>query len=116
MRGFAGGPVGKTSASHAGGASSMPGRELKFHMPHSQNIKTKSRGNILTVSKKTLKKWSTSKTILKKYRLIQTKYPIGIYCTAQGIYSIFYNSSNWHRMQKNLNHYVVPLKLTQYYK
>ena len=100
MRGFAGGPVGKTSASHAGGASSMPGRELKFHMPHSQNIKTKSRGNILTVSKKTLKKWSTSKTILKKYRLIQTKYPIGIYCTAQGIYSIFYNSSNWHRMQK----------------
>ena len=58
-RGFAGGPVAKTSASHAGGASSIPGRELRFHMPHSQNIKTKSRGNILTVSKKTLKEWST---------------------------------------------------------
>ena len=51
----------KTLPSQAGGVLVW---ELKSHVPHGQNPKTYSRGNIVTDTIKALK-WSPSKKILK---------------------------------------------------
>ena len=50
-----GGPVVKTSPSNAGDAGSIPGRELRSHMPWGQKTKTKNRSNFVKNSIKTLK-------------------------------------------------------------
>jgi len=52
---FPGGQVVKTSSFNAGVAGSIPIRELRCHMPSSQNTKALNRNNIVTNSIKTLK-------------------------------------------------------------
>ena len=55
---FPGGPVVKTSPSNAGGAGSIPGQRAKIphaSQPKNQNIKKKTRSNIVMNLIKTLK-------------------------------------------------------------
>ena len=49
MGDFLGGPVVKTSPSNAGGEGSIPGRELRSHMPHGQKTKTQNRSNLVKI-------------------------------------------------------------------
>ena len=63
--GFAGGRWLRLHLPMQGAPVQPLGRELRFHVPHSQNTKTKSRGNILTVSIKT-KKNGPHQKIFKK--------------------------------------------------
>ena len=62
---FPGRLVVKTSPSNARVLSSIPGRELRSHMPSSQKqekrTKTLNGSNIVTHAIKTFKNWSTSK-------------------------------------------------------
>jgi len=64
---FPGSPAVKISPSNAGAVSSIPGQELRSHMPCGQKMKTKNRSNSVTNSTKTLK-WSASKKLKKKER------------------------------------------------
>ena len=48
-----GDPVVKKSPSKAASVCSIPGWELRFHMPRGQKTKTENRNNILANSKKT---------------------------------------------------------------
>ena len=61
----------KTSPSSAGGMSSTPGRELRFHMTHSQKNKTfkkKSQKQYCNKFNKYFFKLSTSKKSFKKIK------------------------------------------------
>ena len=71
--GFAGGQWLRLHLPMQGAPVQPLGRELRFHMPLSQNTKTESTGTILTVLIKALQKMVHIKKSFKKYRLIQTK-------------------------------------------
>ena len=66
---FPGGPVVKTSPSNAGGAGSIPGQRAKIphaSQPKNQNIKKKTRSNIVMNLIKTLKMVHIKKIKLQK--------------------------------------------------
>ena len=69
LRDFPGDPVVKTSPSNAGGEGSIPGRELRSHMPQGQKTKTQNRSNLVTDSVKTLKMVHIKKHLLIKGEL-----------------------------------------------